>query len=91
MRLYCGKQLEIRIAGMSEYVRTRMWRAGFEVVDEEAVIRGDVEASGAPMHFASLARALTAPRGSAEGSLKERFDEKKGDAVERVEDVEEKV
>lgn len=90
LRLYSGKQIELRFTGMSEYIQTRMWRAGFEVVDEVNVTREDEERS-VPVHYSSMAQALTTPRRNGNESWKETLDEKKGDTVERVENIEEKV
>ncbi|KAM0719280.1 hypothetical protein Q7P37_005185 [Cladosporium fusiforme] len=91
IRLYSGKQVEIRLTGMSEYVRTRLWRAGFKIVDDANVTRED-ESDSVPTHFTSLALAITSPRRNDDQSSREHFDEKKGGpTVERVENVEQKV
>lgn len=91
LRLYSGRQVEIRFTGMSEYVRTRMWRAGFKIVDDHSATRED-EAGGVPLHFTSLALAITSPRRNDDQSSGEVFDEKKGGpTVEQVENVEQKV
>jgi sodium-independent sulfate anion transporter 11 len=93
LRLYCGKQVELRFTGASDYVRTRMWRAGFELVDDVDATREDQE-KGVPQHFASLTQAISAPRRDGDQLWKETLEtmnEKKGDTVERIEHIEEKV
>jgi sodium-independent sulfate anion transporter 11 len=90
LRLYSGKQVELRFTGASDYVRTRMWRAGFALVDNVDATREDKE-NGVPQHFANIARAVSAPRIDGDQMWKETLDEKKGDTVERVEHIEEKV
>jgi sodium-independent sulfate anion transporter 11 len=93
LRLYSGKQVELRFTGASDYVRTRMWRSGFELVDDVDATREDQE-KGVPQHFASLTQAITAPRREGDQLWKETLEslsEKKGDTVERIEQIEEKV
>lgn len=90
LRLYSGKQVDIRFTGMSEYVRTRLWRAGFEVVDHVNATR-EQEVKGVPQHFATVALAVTASRRGDEQVWEKDLDEKKGEAIERVENVEDKV
>lgn len=90
LRLYSGKQVELRFTGASDYVRTRMWRSGFALVDNVDATREDQE-NGVPQHFASIAQAISAPRLNGDEFWKENLDEKKGDTVERVEHIEEKV
>lgn len=91
LRLYSGKQVEIRFTGMSDHVRTRFWRAKFHIVDD-ANATSDDEARSDPVHFTSLALAITKPRKNDDQSSREHYDEKKGGpTVEQVENVEQKV
>jgi sodium-independent sulfate anion transporter 11 len=90
LRLYSGKQVELRFTGASEYVRTRMWRSGFTLVDHVDATREDQE-NFVPQHFPNIAQAISAPRLDGDRLWKETLDEKKGDAVERIEHIEEKV
>jgi hypothetical protein len=67
-----------------------MWRSGFALVDHVDVTREDQE-NGVPQHFPNIAQAISAPRVDEDRLWKETLDEKKGDTVERVERIEEKV
>jgi sodium-independent sulfate anion transporter 11 len=90
LRLYSGKHIELRFTGASEYVRTRMWRSDFELVDHVDATREDQE-NCVPQHFAGIAEAISAPRRNGDQIWKETLDEKKGDTVERIEHIDEKV
>jgi sodium-independent sulfate anion transporter 11 len=92
LRLYSGKQIELRFTGASEYIRTRMWRSGFETVEGTEATREDEE-KGVPQHFASLAQAVSAPRRDGDDTwrMNMNMSEKKGEVVEKVEDIGEKV
>jgi hypothetical protein len=69
-----------------------MWRSGFETVEGTEATREDEE-KGVPQHFGSLAQAVSAPRrdGHDTWRMNMNMSEKKGEVVEKVEDVGEKV
>jgi hypothetical protein len=67
-----------------------MWRSGFETVEGTEATREDEE-KGVPQHFASLAQAVSAPRHDGDDTWRMNMNEKKGEVVEKVEDVGEKV
>jgi len=83
LKLYSGEQVELRFAGLSEYVATRLWRAWFGIVEHRDVTSEDGQ-KGVVECFSSVAEALAAPRQALEDDT---LQEKKGEAVERVEDV----
>lgn len=88
LKLYGGKDVELRFTGMSEYLRTRMARAKITVLDDDEPV--DEKTKDAPRHFRSLAQAVYTPRRGAShaGLDAESIDEKKGAAVEAVEKIE---
>lgn len=83
LKLYSGNQVELRFSGPSEYVATRLWRAGFGAVDH-GVAAEDERRDGAVECFPNVGDALAAPRRALDDDI---LAEKKGDTVERVEDV----
>jgi sodium-independent sulfate anion transporter 11 len=90
LKLYSGKQIELRFTGASEYVRTRMERSGFEIVESTEATPEDEE-NGVPQHFTNLSQALSTPRRDGDDTWRMNMDEKKGETVETVEDIGEKV
>lgn len=87
VKLYGGRQVELRLTGMSEYVRARLERAEFRIVDDLEASTED-EANGIPKHFDNIAQAVNAPRMVHDLEI---LEEKKGETVERIENVEETV
>ncbi|SMR63801.1 unnamed protein product [Zymoseptoria tritici ST99CH_3D1] len=86
LKLYAGKEVELRFTGMSDYVWSRMSRAKFEVVDEE-----DGREDEAVRHYGSLAKAVFGPRRRRDSEELGGDMEKKGNAVEEIEEVEQRV
>lgn len=84
LKLYGGKEVELRFVGMSDYVRTRLERAGFPVVDHGQEIDEDEE--NVTRHYLSVASAVTSPRHAIELNVLD--DEKKG--MVEIEEIENK-
>lgn len=82
LKLYGGKEVELRFTGMSDYIRTRLDRANFVVVDfGQDTVEGEKDAS---QHFPSVSSAVTSPRQATE--LSSLSDEKKGTVeIEQIE------
>ncbi|RMY79277.1 hypothetical protein D0862_13201 [Hortaea werneckii] len=86
LKLYGGKQVEVRFTGMSDYVRMRMERAKFSLLDDEEP--DDDSTKDIPRHYRSIALAMNAPRRAEEPEI---IEEKKAEAVEKIERVEDRV
>lgn len=87
LKMYGGKYVELRLTGLSDSIRMRLERAHFKVVDDNEASSED-EANGVPKHFANVAQAVTAPRVADDIEI---LKEKKGETVEMIEKVEDKV
>ncbi|RMZ26226.1 hypothetical protein D0859_09711 [Hortaea werneckii] len=86
LKLYGGKQVEVRFTGMSDYVRVRMERAKFSLLDDEEP--DDDSTKDTSRHYRSIARAMNAPSRAEEPEI---IEEKKAEAVEKIERVENRV
>jgi len=87
LKLYGGRHVELRFTGMSDYVRVRLERAQFVVIDDSEASSEDA-AVGAIRHYANVAQAILAPRNVDDLEV---LEEKKGETVERIERVEDQV
>lgn len=85
LKLYGGKEVELRFTGMSEYIRMRLERALFKVIDDGQ--DADEEDENVPKHYPSIVSAVTSPRRV--GELEALSDEKKG--MIEIEEIENKV
>ena len=61
LRNYGGSDIEVRFVGMSEYVRTRMERGGWRVVDADVQLGEDEEREVTRL-YGTVAGAVAAPR-----------------------------
>ncbi|ODH13085.1 hypothetical protein ACO22_07615 [Paracoccidioides brasiliensis] len=62
LKKYAGNAVEVRFVGMSDYVRRRFERGGFEIMDENCSVDGTGDDADVVWYYQSVVRAVYEPR-----------------------------
>lgn len=96
LKKYAGSDVEVRFAGMTDYIRERFERGGFVIVDGEgflkasdsAVVQGSSEGKTVVRLYRTVADAVSAFRQSEESNVSDEILEKEKTTVSYDENVE---